>query len=158
MNKSFLLIVSLVATGCCHLSDPGEPGIRVDSEQPFTAIGRVEAGTAYVLKSRGVWRDWFVCTDALGYESKPLMKKYERERRLPEARWFALIGAITETPAMPESDQATLVNLIDLTPYLRTGKPWIASATGTLQVFANDLPSKYSNNKGVIRLQIEARQ
>lgn len=145
----------LVAASCCHVpADPGEPGIRVASEDRYTTVGRVEAGTLYMVTARGEWRDWLVCTDAFGFDSIGIMKRFEGERRLPNANWFALVGVVTATPLTPSTDQSSLVGVIDLTPYLLTGQVWVPSVSGTLHVFANDMPSMYGNNGGAIRVQV----
>lgn len=158
MKRVLLALYILVAAGCCHLPvDPGEPGIRVASEDRYTTVGRVEAGAPYLLTAHGMWRDWLVCTDSSGFESMGVMKRFESKRRLPTARWFALVGVITETSAIPANDKLSLVGVIDLTPYLRSGKAWVPSMSGTLHVFANDMPSMYGNNVGVIRLQVAPR-
>jgi hypothetical protein len=158
MKRIALALYVIFAAGCCHLpADPGEPGIRVTSEDRYTTVGRVEAGTPYMLTARGMWRDWMVCTDASGFESIGIMKPFERKRRLPTARWFALVGVITETSAMPANDQLSLVGVIDLTQYLGTSKAWVPTVGGTLHVFAKDMPSMYGNNDGFIRLQVAPR-
>ena len=155
MKRIALVLCMLFAAGCCHLpADPGEPGIRVASEDRYTTVGRVEAGTPYLLTARGMWRDWMICTDASGFKSIGIMKHFERKRRLPTARWFALVGVVTETSAMPANDQLSLVGVIDLTRYLGTSQVWVPTVSGTLHVFANDMQSMYGNNDGVIRLQV----
>lgn len=156
MNPFLPMVLTATLTGCCHIPpDSGKPGVSVVAKAKYTAIGRVQAGKAYVVTARGEWRDWVICTDARGFDSTWVMRWGEARRRHPEARWFALVGVITATTTPPEDDQHALVKPIDLSPYLAPGVPWISPASGTLFVFANDMPSMYWNNHGEIRVQLD---
>lgn len=148
--------LALALAGCCHAPKQAPlPGaVTVDSRSHYTAVATVTAGRVYRLSAQGRWVDWFICTDAGGFASWPLMASSEGRRRLPEAKWFALVGLITADGQAPAHDAAGRTPLFSLTPYL-DGSPWTAPADGTLQVFANDLPDRYGNNRGAIRVALE---
>ncbi len=66
----------------------------------------------------------------------------EAKRRVPELRWFCLIGCVAYGGA----------------PFpIGTGTEWPVreGESGTLRGYANDLPSAYWNNWGSIRLTVK---
>lgn len=100
------------------------------------------AGETYTLKAEGKWKDLFTECDAGGYKSCwPWMVMMEKKRRIPDARWFELIGAIDN----------------DVSTYFRIGLncEFTPDRTGRLVCFANDLWSMYWNNSGGVWLNIE---
>lgn len=154
-----VLTAASVLAGCCHnrkdLQIAG--GVRVESAAQYTAVGPVRAGQTYTLAAEGKWVDWFVCTDAKGFTSRALMRISERKRRHPDANWFALVGLITIDDRPPQDDGSGLTRTFDLSPFL-DGRPWKAPADGILQVFANDVPNFYWNNRGAVILRLETQQ
>jgi hypothetical protein len=103
----------------------------------------LESGARYEFKCNlnHFWIDWFIKCDGDGYESRnTMMRKRENERRLPDANWFALVGAYG-------SDAGD--------PFL-IGKENSVQATQTaeLVMFANDMVSMYWNNLGYIDVVI----
>lgn len=100
------------------------------------------AGETYALKAEGKWKDLFTKCDAGGYTScLPWMVLMEKKRRVPEARWFELIGAI-------DSDGGTYFRI-------GTGREFTPDRTGRLYCFANDLMGMYWNNCGEVWLNVE---
>ena len=98
----------------------------------------------YRFIATGTWIDWYIATDAKGYESN-FLKPLEKFRRYPQAKWFSLIGAI-------DKDKSTL---FDIGHLIENNETYIATANGTLYCFANDVPIAYWNNKGFITLKVE---
>lgn len=144
----------VLLAGCCSISPmPTGAGTLVNSSDKYTDVGHVEAGRKYSLKAVGAWADWLVCTDAQGFTSKGPMKLWERQRRHPNARWFALIGVVARARESLRPDERVLSEPIDLSKAITEGF-WIAPETGTLLVFANDVPGFYWNNRGSIRVAV----
>jgi hypothetical protein len=87
------------------------------------------------------WINWRKKCGADGYSSTFLIRPWESLRRIPEANWFSLIGAIGKStrPSIAIGSQ-----LIGFSP------PY----PGRLYFFANDLPWMYWNNKGVIAVRV----
>jgi hypothetical protein len=80
-------------------------------------------------------------SDQLSWYKEPLVECMERFRRLPEKNWFALIGALGD-------DHDNLVFIGD------KATPFTAAKSAEFYLFANDLNSKYDNNRGMIELTI----
>ena len=100
------------------------------------------AGETYALKAEGEWRDLFTKCGAGGYTScLPWMVMMEKKRRMPDARWFELIGAIGN----------------DSASYFRigVGREFAPDRVGKLVCFANDLMGMYWNNCGGVWLNVE---
>jgi hypothetical protein len=56
---------------------------------------RLTVDETYELRATGTWKNASIVTDADGYASvNHFQHLTERRRRMPHARWFALIGAI----------------------------------------------------------------
>lgn len=151
--------------GCAHGIATGagsDPGGLVDvrARAKYTALGTVVAGRRYRFESHGRWRDAVILRDAKGFDSKGIMRIAEHRRRHPQARWFALVGIVTATPGRPQRDADSLVGVIDFSRHLVSdGESWIAPASGTVHVFANDAPRWYWNNSGRLRVRlVEAPQ
>ena len=70
--------------------------IAIDSKAQWVDTGIVlEPGVTYLLRASGSWRDASIETDAAGYASVNVFQRVaERLRRMPDAPWFALIGAL----------------------------------------------------------------
>jgi len=103
----------------------------------WTYLCDVEKGQDYLLSASGIWTDWLIDSDANGYE-RWWLKPFSSGRRMPKEKWFALIGVIDK----------------DITTGFKIGteRAWTATASGKLWCFANDVPSRYGNNKGAIEV------
>lgn len=102
----------------------------------------LEAGAEYRLSATGTWYDGSIACLPDGYDSpNGLLRRFERFRRAPDEKWFALIGAI-------DRDIATL---------FRIGQSAIVrpSRSGLLTCFANDMWLMYFNNRGSVRLKVD---
>jgi hypothetical protein len=102
----------------------------------------VEPGQQLRFSAKGHWVDMIVRTDANGYKGR-LLKYKEKEKRVPELNWFALLGAVNK------NDEACF--LIG-TSCLHTFKE-----AGRIYCIANDIkkPGFYTwNNWGHLALVI----
>ena len=104
----------------------------------------LEIGKVYRLSATGKWTDFIPTTTASGY-SAFYLKCFEKWRRLPDAKWFSIIGQI--------DDQRE--TRFDIGILLEKNDPSLSTATGVLQCFANDLSFMYWNNWGAIELGVE---
>lgn len=102
---------------------------------------RLVAGQEYCLTATGQWTDWYIPSTADGFASpNGLLRIFERLRRAPHERWFALIGAIDRDPR---------------THFLiGAQRTIIAPVSGSLTCFANDVGFAYWNNRGSVELTI----
>lgn len=94
------------------------------------------------------WEDASIKCGPAGWKSEDLpwykegiVKLLENLRRLEDANWFALIGALDD-----EDDDLFLIG--DST------EPYTATREADLYLFANDMPSRYGNNKGFLTVTI----
>lgn len=122
----------------------------VDSGVKYNWSGvRLVAGASYRIETPGEqrWQDGEMQCEADGWSTdelsgfkKTLIRHFEGRRRHPEAQWFELVGALGD-------DDDELV---------RIGKSCDLEAArdADLYLFANDLGSKYGNNKGAIEVAI----
>ena len=117
--------------------------VLIDSRESWCDTGiRLAAGRSYRLSARGTWRDASIVTDAAGYASRNLFQRAtERLRRLPDAPWFALIGAVDRRP-----ETQFVIGTDCLFTALRDGE---------LTCFANDLRFFDFNNDGTVTLAVE---
>jgi len=117
--------------------------VPIESRPIWVDTGvQLVAGTTYRLLATGRWRDASIDTDAAGYSSASALQKLtEKMRRMPNAPWFALIGAIDRKP-----DTQFLIG---------SGTTFVAPASGQLTCFANDLRGFYFNNTGRVILTVE---
>jgi hypothetical protein len=100
---------------------------------------RLEKGKTYEFVASGVWNDASIVTDANGYDSVNFFQRAtERLRRVPQAKWFTLIGALDRRR--------------DTQFVIGSGTRYTATVDGQLTCFANDLRGFYFNNKGSITL------
>jgi hypothetical protein len=104
----------------------------------------VHIGERYRLRADGSWTDFFITSGPDGYKT-PWWNLGQRLavplRRVPNARWFTLIGAVRGAERRPF--------------VIGRETETVISAAGTLKCFANDVPGFYWNNCGAIRLSIE---
>ena len=69
----------------------------------------------------------------------------ERFRRLPDANWFALVGAWGDEDG-EDGDNLFLIG--------DSRNEIVAKQSVDLYLFANDMPSKYDNNDGSLKVTI----
>lgn len=87
------------------------------------------------------WIDWSKTCGADGYTSNWLIRPWESFRRVPEAKWFQLVGTIGRSIRPPIVIGSQLIGFS--APY-----------PGRLYFFANHLPWMCWNNKGMIAVRI----
>ena len=106
------------------------------------------AGQQYHFESQGKWIDGKISPfiypcEADGYESpwyNIVLKLAEGLRRMPQEKWFALIGSI-------DKDKHSFF-------LIGKDKTFTAPKTGRLYCFANDVIIAYGNNQGHIQLTV----
>ena len=103
----------------------------------------VEDGKRYRFTSVGNWQDASHDCSATGYTADSL-RRWEWLKRERNAKWFSVIGRIDKR----RSTQFDIGRLID------TDEVYIATATGILFCFANDVWFMYWNNKGAIDIEL----
>lgn len=116
--------------------------VQVAARQPWVDTGvNVVAGETVSAQVTGEWSDFTIKTDADGYASPWNMKPLEWARRLPKARWFALVGCVGRD--------------LHHCQVMSTGnQTLIMPITGRLYLFANDAPGFYWNNTGALTVAI----
>jgi hypothetical protein len=128
-----------------HLSagDSAVVEVWAKSQANHTKIA-VKQGATYrfVVPSGQTWTDWFIRTDADGYEHGPLLflqEAFKGTKPLPDRNWFLLCGNV-DRPGNA--------------PFPIGGKPIEVSmnASGELLLFANDSKWFYWNNFGRIQV------
>jgi hypothetical protein len=106
----------------------------------------MEEGASYRFEVIGYqdWNDWSIETNPDGY-SRWWLWPFTWLRRLPDANWFQLVGAIGRSRD----------------GYFKIGKGATerAARSGPLHCFANDVRGMYWNNRGRLTLRVtrEAR-
>jgi hypothetical protein len=106
------------------------------------------ASYTFTVAAGDTWRDGGMDCGPEGWESADLpwykegvVEFAERFRRLPDANWFSLIGALGD-----EDDDLFLIGDRE--------EPYTAPRDADLYLFANDMPSKYDNNEGSLIVTI----
>jgi hypothetical protein len=106
------------------------------------------ASYTFTVAEGDTWRDGGIDCGPGGWESADLpwykegvVQFAERFRRLADANWFALIGALGD-----EDDDLFLIG--------DAGESYTAPQDAELYLFANDMPSKYDNNEGSLMVTI----
>jgi hypothetical protein len=110
---------------------------------------RLEGGASYRLEVSGnqKWQDASISCGAEGWTSESLpwykeavVSHFEKDRRLPPANWFELIGAVDDED----------------TDLFRIGKgcQLTAPKDGDLHAFANDVRTRYGNNTGQLNVTV----
>jgi hypothetical protein len=105
---------------------------------------QLEEDREYRFVATGQWIDWFITYGPDGGTSgvNLFLRLFERFRRRPTDKWFALIGGVGE-------DESSTFLIGSSTPRFK------ATNTGELTCYANDVPWAYGNNKGSIQLTVE---
>ncbi len=102
---------------------------------------QLSAGERYSMSAAGRWVDWYIPHGPEGDPSDSLyMKAFEPLRRVKDANWFELIGAL-------DSDIATAFPI-------GKGRDYAAQKNGELTCFANDVEGFYFNNYGQVTLTV----
>jgi hypothetical protein len=121
----------------------GKPqSVGVNSRLKWNETGiRLTAGERYHFHATGTWVDWTITCDADGYESSNLILRVsEPLRRVPDKRWFALIGSTGK-----KDGEVFLIG---------TDSLYTPRTTGELLCFANDVILAYCNNHGAVTLTV----
>jgi len=139
-------LVALLGSATIRTVDVGETiTVAIRSHPYWNDTGVVmRVGEHYRLRAEGSWRDMFITSGPDGYDTpwySVAQRLATRLRRVPNARWFALVGAIREAEHIPFVIGSEIETVIP--------------ATGTLVCFANDVPGFYWNNCGAVSLSIE---
>lgn len=140
----FLLIIifSINATGqqkTVHLEIGDSIILKIYSKPLWNETDlEVRAGETYIFLAKGEWTDWYIVSEADGYEMWH-MNLFRSYKRSPENKWFALMGSIGKT------DTIFLIGRMMKKTFMKTGK---------LYLFANDVRGFYFNNKGSIIVTI----
>ncbi|GKT12113.1 MAG: hypothetical protein ISEC1_P1088 [Thiomicrorhabdus sp.] len=87
---------------------------------------------------------WNRDNDSLGFIQKQFIRIMEGNKRHPDADWFEVIGTIGRN----DRDCFRVLNHANSKPAYQP------DANGELFVFANDLHSKYGNNRGTITITV----
>ena len=116
--------------------------VKIDARKIWNHTGViVKAGETYGFTATGRWVDWFIPHNPNGDPSASwYMRFVQRWRRVKDANWFALIGAVN-------NDKATAFVIGDGGVHKMTG-------SGELTCFANDIIWLYWNNHGQIELLV----
>lgn len=119
-------------------AEPDAIKIKVQATSDAVVVTRVSEGETWSFTAEGRWKDWWIPCGPEGYRNF-LADVLEIRPRAEEHPWFRLMGMVQESPD-------------ELFPIGR-GCCHRFVNSGTLVVFANDHPKKYSNNKGSITLR-----
>jgi hypothetical protein len=101
----------------------------------------LRGGHEFRFNATGHWTDLRYRCEADGYPSMSwLFRRLEWARRVPDAQWFALIGAMD----FDRADRFVIGKQASYQPV----------SDGELLCFANDLWATYFNNHGAVELQV----
>ncbi len=116
--------------------------VRADTDA--TVLIPVVEGETYQFTATGKWVDWYVTTDADGYNAR-FAALFGLQTQLPGAPFLALCGHLSGA-----------ANTSDF--FIGRQRIWTATDTGTLSVYANDLtlhPWFRDNNRGEIVVTVD---
>jgi hypothetical protein len=109
---------------------------------------RAGANYSFSVPQGDTWDDASITCGPAGWESERLpwykeafVKAFEKRRRLKDANWFALTGALGD-----EDDELFLIG--------DKKTSYTAPHEADLYLFANDMPSRYDNNDGSLKVTI----
>lgn len=119
---------------------------------------RLEAGASYTFNysDEQTWKDdsltcgpsgWTLSgqKDELNFIQEYLVRHAEDDRRHPEANWFEVVGTLGKSEK----------HLFRIGDGSKKSTPYVPPRTAELFCFANDLNSKYGNNKGEVCITVE---
>jgi len=155
---SLMLGAVLISSCSGRVARPDVAGpIQLAAADRYTEVGPVQEGTRYRISADGQWKDWFIPATVHGFDSNFVLRIFESFRVLPGAKWFVLGGVVAlEGATVRQLDRHVGQFGMDVSPFLVGSQTWVAPATGSLYVFANDVPWAYFNNTEAINFQIEA--
>ena len=111
-----------------------------------------DARYTFSVTDGDTWADASILCGPAGWVSEDLpwykegvVKLMERYRRLPDANWFALVGAWGDEDG-EDGDNLFLIG--------DSGNEFVAKYSIDLYLFANDMTSKYDNNDGSLMVTI----
>lgn len=107
-----------------------------------------ELGSCYSITAHGSWTDWYIKTDAAGYENA-IMKPFDRLKRMPHAKWFSLVCCIGAPARTPSTELCSVIGA--------SGNLSVPEATAQGQMvhcFANDAYEMYWNNHGALSVEV----
>ncbi|MES9972027.1 MAG: DUF2235 domain-containing protein [Candidatus Thiodiazotropha sp.] len=113
-------------------------GVRLEKDVSYSC--RVTEGDTWSDDEIECGPDGWSSNELPWYE-EGVLEFAEQIRRKQDAQWFALIGALDD-----EDDNLILIGNKDA--------PFVASKDADLYLFANDMPTKYRNNKGSLKVRI----
>ncbi len=126
-----------------HLEIGDSIYVKVFSKPLWNDINlEVRNGETYIFSATGEWTDWYIFSDANGYDMTH-MNAFRKLRRSPENKWFSLIGNIKDDNTFFLIGKNAIINI---------------NNTGRLLLFANDVKGFYFNNKGHLQLKIKRVQ
>jgi hypothetical protein len=121
----------------------GSHRLEVPAHAKRTSTGLLVApGEQYDISATGTWCDTKRhCCSADGYKSSnAILRSSERWRRIPDAKWFALIAATREA-----EKRGVAVGSSGL---------YEPDVNGVLVLFANDVSFMYFNNSGSVSVTV----
>ena len=166
MNPRIILLIAMTLAGsltCVVVcgEDGGAKRLQIGEALSFRVVASTQNNASSILLEAGAhyefcvarndtWFDAKICCGADGWTAddarplaRPLIRAAEPKRRCPCANWFELIGSV----GCNESE------------FFRIGcrgRGWTFTPrrTGKLFAFANDLASRYHNNRGAITVTV----
>ncbi|KVN25012.1 hypothetical protein WJ63_17580 [Burkholderia pyrrocinia] len=132
-------------------SNGTEVRILASQQWNWTGVYMTE-GRTYRFEVHGdqIWLDWIYPSSARGTPGTAIQRLFNRSKRVRQARWFELCGAITR-PRQPTNGG------VPPEPYyfsIGTRAEVRAPCSGYVYCFANDAAWAYWNNHGSIRVTI----
>lgn len=123
--------------------------VLAESKYNWSGVGlRQGAKYTFSVPEGDTWSDAGITCGPAGWTSEELpwykeffVKAFEKKRRLKNANWFALTGALGD-----EDDE--------LFPIGDSKDPYTAPHDADLYLFANDMSSRYHNNTGSLMVTI----
>jgi len=121
--------------------------MRIPAKDKWVNTGiDLVAGRTYTLSAHGTWTDRRMSCGPQGYHSLAypnrlvafLLLAASPTRRLPNTRWFALVGAIAKRHRF----------------VIGAGRTFVPTHDGPLWCFANDTWTAYGNNIGFVELTV----
>ncbi len=123
--------------------------VLAESKYNWSGVGlRAGASYTFTVPEGDTWDDASITCSPAGWKSdqlpwykKGIVEAFDKRRRLKDANWFALTGALGD-----EDKELFLIG--------DKADPYVAPHGADLYLFANDMPSKYGNNKGSLMVTI----
>ncbi len=111
----------------------------------------LQAGKHYRVSARGTWMDASLERGPAGDRPASIQHFYGKLRRVPQARWFALVASIGCADCPDHSN-----DLVHFPTYIvGAGATLVPAVDGYLYLFANDMAGMYGNNRGSVEVTVE---